>query len=178
MGVRDILSEVRSAVVAEWFESTMKEYSAKTAAVYTGVGDRFSNPVGTTFLKAMEAVVGYLADGTADRDRIRSQLDEVVKIRALQNISPSDALTFLFRLKDILLRHLGRKLNDENARELLNIETEIDRFSQDSFDTYVRCREKLYELRNKEVRDQARILLKRANIEYSFDSKEPCSSCN
>ena len=171
MSVKDILIAVQSKIVADWFESTMKEYSGKAAAVYANSGNQFANPVGAIFSKAMEAIVGNLLSDVTNHENIKPKLDEIIRIRALQNFSPSEALKFIFRLKDILLKYLDEDLTKENIRELLNIEDAIDRLARISFDIYARCREELFELRNKEIQNQARILLKRANVEYSFNKK-------
>ena len=177
MKVQEILSEIRSEIVAEWFRSTMEEYSGKTATVYMNSGKPFANPVGATFAKAMETIVDYLAGKTDSREEAESKLEEMVRIRALQDFSPSKGLDFIFRLKAILLKRLEGKWSGESIKEMLKIETEIDRFVQFSFDIYAQCREKLFELRNREIKNQARILLKRANIEYSFDEKSSFSPC-
>ncbi len=178
MGVKERLSEVQSEIVTDWFKSTMKEYSGKAAAVYTNSGNQFANPVGSTFSKAMETIMSNLVGDEDNQEEVKSKLDDVVRIRALQNFSPSDSLEFIFRLKDILLKYLEKDLNAGNFRELLKIEAEIDRLTQICFDTYAKSREKLFELRNREIQSQAQVLLKRANIEYSFDKKSSFSPCS
>jgi hypothetical protein len=177
MGVKEKLSEYQTEITADWFKSAMSDYSDKTAAAYTNSRNQFANPVGTTISKAMELIVGNLINEEDNREEVKSKLEEVVRIRALQDFPPSKSLEFMFRLKDILLKYLGKNLDAENIKELLKIEAEIDRLAQISFDTYVKCREKLFELRNKEIQNQAHILLKRANIDYSFDKKMSFSSC-
>lgn len=177
MGVKEKLSECQTEIIADWFKSAMSDYSDKTAAAYTNSRNQFANPVGTTISKAMELIVGNLINEEDNREEVKSKLEEVVRIRALQDFSPSESLGFIFHLKDILLKYLGKKLDSENVKELLKIDAEIDRLAQISFDTYAKCREKVFELRNKEIQNQARILLKRANIDYSFDKKVSFSPC-
>ena len=75
-------------------------------------------------------------------------MDPLVRIRAVQNFSPSQATSFILSLKKVVITHLQKELNDiQIFNEFLQFESKIDTLILIAFDIYVECREKIYELK-------------------------------
>jgi hypothetical protein len=94
-----------------------------------------------------EALLDEVIHG-ADSDRIISALDSIIRIRAVQDFTPSQALAFVFLLKKAVREEL--KIKDsgftkldlpELHEELLHFETRIDGLASLAFDVYVKCRD-------------------------------------
>ena len=80
-------------------------------------------------------------------------LDKVIRIRAVQEFSPSQALAFVFSLKEVIREVLGKEIRENHLQDqLLLIEKRIDALALRAFDVYVSCREEVYELRINEVK--------------------------
>ena len=73
---------------------------------------------------------------------------EEVRIRAVQDLSASEAVGFVFLLKQAVRDVLPGK------HGLSGLHDRIDRLTLEAFDRFVACREKIYELRMREVRNR------------------------
>jgi hypothetical protein len=100
-----------------------------------------------------------------DPQRAAPALDQIIRIRAIQNFSPSQAVAFVFFLKTVIREALEEDIRQSGIKEeLLVIETRIDQLALLAFDQYMGCREKLYDLKANELRRQTYRLLQRAKI--------------
>ena len=137
------------AILEQWLARALESYSAETAHFLATEKDPFRNPVGQT-LRANLAVLleEVLGDGSAaapvmDSARVRSALENIARIRAVQDATASEAVGFVF-----LLRPIVRQRIPEHDPALLH--ERIDRLALMAVEEYVRCRELLAELRVQE----------------------------
>jgi hypothetical protein len=130
-------------IVAEWFAQTVASYSAPTARFLACEDDPFRNPVGHTMRRAMAVLVAEL-QGDMNTDRIRGALHSILQIRAVQDFTPDQACDFILLLGPILLAQ-------ESARPA-EMESRIDQFAQMAFEEYLKCRERIAEVRVHERR--------------------------
>lgn len=162
MDIEDLLRQRRPSVLRRWAKMIVETYPAETARFLQDSGNRFANPVAHTISSTTEA----LYDGLCQRkslDVVCEQLDPLIRIRAIQDFSPSEAVGFLFFLKKAIRHELKDEVEQyQMAAQLLSFESRIDELALLAFDLYMKCREQLYELRAAEVKRQARSLLKRA----------------
>ena len=160
-----MLNQKKDKVLNEWFDRVINTYPEDTAKFFGRKKDAFANPVGNILFKGLKAVLEELLGGM-NPDALRSFLDPVVRIRAVQGLSPSEALSFVFSLKSIVrtLAAKESKAGQNVAEELLAFELKIDRLSLISFDTYCTCREKIFELKANEVKNRTFRAFKRANL--------------
>jgi hypothetical protein len=91
-----------------------------------------------------------------DTGKVREYLDPIVRIQAVQDFSPSEALSFIPFLKGIIKEELkGENQGTRVVEELMELETRIDRLTLLAFDLYMNCREKIYEIRLGELRNRS-----------------------
>jgi hypothetical protein len=103
-----------------------------------------------------------------DTDRVLAFLDEIIKIRALQNFSPSQALAFIFLLKNVIREELAKELRAEDlSGEILELESRIDGLALLGFDVYTKRREKLCEVRVNEIKNRVSGLLRRTGLDLA-----------
>jgi hypothetical protein len=96
-------------------------------------------------------------------------LDDFVRIRAVQQFSPSHAVGFVFLVKRAVREHLSQDLtNAELWQELLVFESKVDNLALLSFDLYMQCREKLFEIRATEIRNRTSRIVDRACQKYGM----------
>ncbi len=101
-------------------------------------------------------------------------IDNILKIRAVQDFTPDDAVGFIFFLKDVVRSALKEELAREKSLsdQLYSLDSEIDRMALIAFRVYVSCREKLYEFRIKEISTRTERMLKRFGAKYSMPEEQ------
>lgn len=147
---QEALASVRPAVLERWFETVLATYPAETAAFIRREKDRFGNPVGHALRTGLERLYDGL--GTeAPAGELAPALDGIVRIRAVQEFAPSAAVAFVPGIKAILRAELtGAALAPE---EWAGIDAAVDRLALLAFDVYMQCRERLFEIRLREIRE-------------------------
>ncbi len=163
MELADRLSQGKQEIAREWIRKTMEAYPVESLTVFKKNKDRFANPLPHIISKNIELLLDELMKGVS-RETTAPILEEIVRIKAVQDFSPSDALGFVFKLKQVI-RDFIKKQPDEgyDADDLWPIDQAIDEMASMAFDAYVKCREKLFEIRANEIRNQTHMLIRRVN---------------
>ena len=180
MRLNDLLAEKKTSILEKWFDLIIESYPPDTAKFLKDKQNRFTNPVGATISKGISDIFDALLNGSDSVD-VNEFLDNVIRIRAVQDFSPSQALSFMFLLKKVIRGELNAALSENAlAGEMSALESRIDELSLSAFDIYMKCREKLYEIRANEVKSMTFRLLQRANLicELQDDEKELMVSNN
>jgi len=161
--VQDLLKEKKPAILKRWFQLIIDTYPADTSRFLGQEKNRFANPVGSTVSREIERLFDELFQETSP-EKLFSCLDPVVRIRAVQDFTPSGAVGFIFLLKQAIRAELGDRLNElKDLEELSEIESRIDKIALFAFDIYMGCREKIHEIRTKELKDRSYLLMERMN---------------
>ena len=164
MKLEDLLLERRSAIIKKWRDAIIKTYPEDTQRFLKKEKDRFSNPVGYTIGHEIETLYDEIVKG-GESDRISPCLDNMIRIRAVQDFRPSQAVGFVLHLKSIIREELAASLTENGlSGELLPLENRIDDIALLAFDIYSQRRQKICEIRVNEVRNQVSGLLRRADL--------------
>ena len=151
MPMRNLLTQKRTAILNKWFERVMETYPMEVQGVFRQQSDPFSNPVGSTIFHGLEGLYHELLGRAADYGKVRSSLDGIIRIRAIQEFSPSRAVVFLPLLKGVLKEEIGEEVRQNRLyAEWLELESRIDEFLLLAFDIYMECREKVFQLKTEE----------------------------
>ncbi len=154
MKLLKLLSERKASLIDRWLPRIFESYPPETTAFLKKEKNHFDNPVGYRISQGLTRIVETLVQ-KMDRDQVAAALDEVISIRALQNFSPSQALAFIFLLKNVIREELAPELKDGRfSPELQELESRIDGMALLGFEVYTQRREKLYEIRVTEVRNR------------------------
>lgn len=163
MELVNTLAEKKQEIVREWIRKTMEAYPAESVAVLNRNKDPFANPLSHTISENIDLLFDELLLGI-DPEKVRPILDRIVRIRAVQDFTPAKGIAFIFDLKEVIRNVLSKEIEMENFfRELLTFEKRIDQMALLSFDIYVSCREKLYQIQANETRNQTHMLIRRVN---------------
>jgi len=101
MGLEKLLTKKKTAIVQKWFDMVIETYPADSAKFYKSQKDPFANPVGRNTFNALKILFDQLLH-EMDHGAIKSSLDPIIRIRAVQDFSPSQATAFIFFLKKII----------------------------------------------------------------------------
>ena len=153
MTLKDLLQKNKTAIAEKWLDRTLETYASRTAVFFKQTKDPFANPVGQALRSATKAIVDELFEaefplGLESANRLCAHLEDVIKIRSVQELNPSQALSFVLSLKQAIREVLEEELEDSRlAVELMTFETRIDQLVLFAFDIYMKSREELFELR-------------------------------
>jgi hypothetical protein len=165
MKLENLLKQKAAHIQKRWLNLIIDTYPADSQRFLREQKNQFANPVGTTLSRAVESLYHELLHGM-DPEKVNFSLDEIVRIRAVQDFSPARAMAFMFLLKKVLREELHQEIKESTAacEELLAIESRVDEIALRGFDLYMNCREKVYEIRAKEAKNQVSRLLQRAGL--------------
>lgn len=161
-----LFQEKKSAILERWRELILNTYPRDAAAFMRREKDRFANPVGQTLIRETERLLTALLSGErSDSDQVCRCLDEIIRIRAVQDFSASQAVAFIFSLKDIVREQFVGE--EPDPAHLLDFDRRVDRLGLAAFDVYTRNREKIYEIKVNEIKNRSIKLLERANLMFA-----------
>ena len=164
MKLKDLLSERKTAIVKKWFDLILQDYPADATHFFKGQKNRFANPVGHTISQGIGELFDELVNGP-DSDKLYSSLDDIIRIKAVQDFSPSQALSFIFLLKKVIREEMEKEIRENQlSDELRSLESGIDKMALLAFDIYMKCRERIYEIKADEVRRITFRLLQKAKL--------------
>lgn len=147
-----------------WFDTILETYPTDTQRFLQRQKDQFTNPVAHRISEGVEGLFDALLQGI-DSNEVSSFLDRIIRIRAVQDFSPSQAMAFIFLLKMVIREELKSEIRENRvSEELLKFESRIDNLALLAFDIYMKCREQVYELRVSETKRMLYGLLKKANL--------------
>ena len=154
MGLNEALAANRGAVLERWFQAVLDTYPADTARFLASGADPFANPVGHTVREGLGRLYDrFVAEVPASE--LTAAIDGIVRIRAVQEFTPSAAVGFVYTLRGILREELAGSGIDPAG--LAALEQGVDRLALAAFDVYMQCREKIFEIRVREIRESQRL---------------------
>jgi len=175
MAFADRLREKSSAIADRWVADTLNTYSKDASAAFDRQKDPFANPVGHALRVGLGAVTEALVEGK-EPEEVCPHLDEIIRMRAIQEFSPSEALSFVFSLKGVIRAELGTAVVEPSAvAELAKLDRRIDGIGLLAFDRYVGYREKVYQLRVNEMKRSVSKIVERMNRQGSPPEVEDAS---
>lgn len=167
MGLEQKIAERSEELADKWADLILGTYPSETQAVWRSNKERFSNPVGHAIHTAATQLVPLLVAWN-DADAVAAALSQLVKIRAVQDFAPSQALSFVFLFKKLLRQEFMKELSAQGALgELLAFETRVDNLAVIAFDIYVSARDQVMRMRVEEVKRAHVNIVRRANLMHS-----------
>ncbi|MFP5229640.1 MAG: RsbRD N-terminal domain-containing protein [Acidobacteriota bacterium] len=134
------------AIAERWVSFSMNSWPGAGRPLLSTEKDPFRNPVGST-LRSNLYILAHEVLGEMQEAPVAAALDAVIHLRAVQDLSPSDAVRFVFDLRVAIDEVAGAVPESLHAR--------IDALALLAFSQYTRCREQIFELRVREIRFRA-----------------------
>jgi hypothetical protein len=167
MSLKDLLQQKRSSIIKQWCDVVRHSYPEQSQD-FLKKKDRFGNPIGYTIAEGIESMYDELLEGTGC-DKIPLVFENMMRVRAVQDFSPSRAVAFAFGLKKVIRKELGSEILEEGiSEEWAAFESKIDGLALLCFDIYMQCRQKIFDIRLREVKNQSHKLLKMAGLAYEL----------
>lgn len=167
MNLQTLLSSRKKDILKKWQEKIFLLYPADSKKFLTSVTNQFANPVGYSIKEKTESLFDELVnEGELNQVKVESSLDEIIKILAIQDFSPSQAVAFIYLLKDVITDELIN--SPEHFKnmfiDVVSFYSKIDKAALTAFGIYSNCREKLYEIKVESAKNQISGLLRRSDL--------------
>jgi hypothetical protein len=160
MMFENLLLQNKTTILKRWFDLILETYPADTVALMRKEQNQFKNPVGATFSREMETLFKQLCEGVQN-GQCRASLDAILKIRSVQDFSPSKAVGFIFKLKKAIEETLRSEIcREQNIEAWQAFQSRIDALALQAFDAYMNCREKICEIRVNQAKAEKEMALR------------------
>ncbi len=138
-----------------WRDLIVRTYPADASEFLKREKDRFNNPVGYAITRGTEDIYDALIEGSGPTV-LSSAVDGIVRIRSVQDFSASEAVAFVFLLKTAIRDVFAVQMRENGfVEQLLAFESAIDELALFTFDSYMKCREKIHNIRINEIENGA-----------------------
>lgn len=164
MQLTEILQSRKKAILSNWRKRIIATYPEDAHSFLKDQKDRFANPIGAAIRHGTEALYEGVIN-CSDRECLCGALEDLVKIRSVQEFSPSKAVAFVLLLKPAVREELGSELSagDDLEVQLMDLYGRIDELLLLAFDSYTDCREKIYNIRINELKNNSALAYRRLN---------------
>ncbi len=140
-----VLLPHKEAITSRWTAVVHGTYPFDTVGFLRTSKDRFANPVGYRTDEAAAALVDVIFSERPDEEALGRAVDEIIRVRAIQDFSPEAAVGVIYAMKDIVReRVMASGQAAECLTALLALESRIDAVALLAFGVYARCRETLH----------------------------------
>jgi hypothetical protein len=170
-----LLERNRKQIVKAWLQGVVNTYPPKTSEFLTSQKDQFANPIGANLARDLDSIFTQLLQEQSS-DALYTAVDGIIRVRAVQDFTPSAAVGCFLQLKNIVRQVVGTQIRDQDLlHELAGFDAKIDQLMLTAFEAFVHCREKIWELKAKEAQHRTKNLLrKKAGVDWTVsDSPEP-----
>ncbi len=170
MDLKQTLKKNKDLFVKKWFQATIDTYPLQTAKILGKDSNRFDNPVGAVTHETIEDVFNLILKDF-NQEILEKALDPIIRIRAVQSFSASEAVSFVFALKKI-----GENILDNTLmREFDKI---VDQMALASFNTLMKCKEEIFLLKATESKRRIHRAFERAGLVAELKEEDLVGSKN
>ena len=149
MNLEALFFPKKREIIQKWIDLVLDSYGSPE--FFKKKKDRFANPVGATVSDGLHELYKILFED-GDLQSAAKPLENIIKIRAVQDFRPSQAVAFTYHLKRIVRDEISREKNREDLMAALPVlDARIDSLALMAFDFYMDCRERLHQIRLREV---------------------------
>ena len=142
-------------ILAKWKEAIFATYPLDMTGFARTQEDQFRNPGGHAIRHALEEIYMAVSGRLSSEKLLRSSLEMFVKLRAVQDFTPVQALGVVYLLKPLLReRVLPACLENGLLDEYLEAESRLDTAALLACDIYATSREQVFEERIGEIKRQ------------------------
>lgn len=165
MDLEKFLTENRQKLVEKWIMSVIETYPPNSVKFFKNTKDPFANPVGSTIKRSLDLLFTEVIKDKMDPAAVNEALDPVIRLRAVQEFTPSQSISFIFTIKHLLKKALEKHREDKNTgRFIEDVEANTDELILIALDIYGKCREKIYLLRINQAKNSLNKLLIKKEI--------------
>lgn len=171
MRLKEILKKDKDKLAESWFDRLLESYPEATRRYFKNTNSHFSNPVGYNLMHSMSHILTELLKEEPSSDVINQELQMILRIKAVQEVLPSQAVSFIPALKQTIERHYKAEnlVKESSLNELLDFYSDLDTVALYAYDLYVESKVLLYELRLTQIKETNDLLIKANLLDEELD---------
>jgi RsbRD-like negative regulator of sigma factor len=154
------LEDKQQKLVEEWVDAVIGSYPKDSAQFFKNTKDPFANPVGNTVKRSIGLLCNQVIRKKMDMEAVAEGMDPIIRLRAVQEFTAADALSFIFKIKQLVRNELEELPADKQIKAYeRDIEGNVDQLILVAFDIYTDCRKKIYLMRINQAKESVKKLL-------------------
>lgn len=160
--------EIKDILLQKWVDKYYAAYPLGSTGFVRTSTDRFKNPIGIITQTSLNVLYDAVFGADIELEKVHRALEELIKLRAIQEMPASRAVGPLVQLKTLLKEEVFDVLVKENKdseilseifEDFFTVEARIDSLFLLSLDMYAADREKVFNLRVEEIhRSQSQVV--------------------
>ncbi len=178
--LKKILQAYEEDLLNGWFEKMLDSYPKESRKYFKKVNSEFTNPVGANLHNSLKELLHTLISDAPNAEAVNENVNLILRIKAVQEVLPSQAVSFVPALKQVVENVCGKALKDAKVSldEWLDFYSDIDTVGLYAFDSYSDSRELIYKMRLDQIRQTNDILVKADLLDKALDMEDfmQCSS--
>jgi hypothetical protein len=155
--LQKLLQGKKVEILEKWEDSILHSFAPEAFHIFKKQKDQFANPVGHKVRTGLDELYDILCE-PSNKEVVTPDLVQLIKMRAVQQVSASDAVSFIFKLKEIVRKELLKKGMTESYNEWLAFDARIDAAALVIFDMFMASKEQIYKVRLSEFQHGRHIL--------------------
>lgn len=153
----NLLKEKRAEILEKWENVILGGYAKDSFILFKRQKDQIANPIGHKIRSGLAELYDVLCD-PSDDEVSTPDLEELIKLRAVQKISAYEAVSFIFKLKELVRARMDKRMVNESYKEWLAFDARIDAAALAIFNMFMVNRERVYQVRMREYEKGRHIL--------------------
>jgi hypothetical protein len=146
MTLKDLLAEKKTIILDRWLDRVLEAYPPDTQRFFRENKSPYSNPIGFTLRRGMEGVIDQVLRPVSAEEG-RAILEPVMKVRAVENLPPSQGVKFILPLREVLSDIVKEEMRkDLLGQEWLDLNSRINHLALLGINLYSECRERVNQL--------------------------------
>lgn len=180
MRLKEKLKEDKDKLSLAWFDKLLESYPEETRKYFSKTNASFTNPIGYNIRHCLNNILDELLKESPDSDVLNEELKMILRIKAVQEVLPSQAVSFVPALKQTIERHykIDRLVSETSLAEVLDFYSDLDTVALYAYDLYVESKMLIYDLRLTQIKETNDLLIKAnlLNEELDMSSFMRCST--
>jgi hypothetical protein len=160
MELSRLLKKNKPVILKKWLAAIYDTYPADTAEFINGNKDMFANPVGHIITVNAEYILEGLIRGK-DTASLSACLEPIIRIRAVQDFTPVQAVSFINSLKTVIIGQLKPEIRRHRLwDDWAELQASIDNLSLLAYEIHTKMKERIEHIRMKEIEKSERFLVR------------------
>jgi len=168
MNFKDFIGKNKERLLEEWFLWLVDHYPEPSKKFISQKDKPFTNPVGYNLFQNLKKLLFTISSGEIESQEFNSSLEEILKIRAVQDLSYWRSANIFRFLWDNFNVNLPEDKNIESYKA--DVEYYL-RISEKAFETFISIREKIAQIQREEIRNLYGKFFDRLNEKYNLMDK-------
>lgn len=161
----ELIKAKRDTVLTAWANRVYATYPFDTGGFLRSSSNEFSNPVGARTVFLGELLLDSLCGDPVSIENLTQGMEEFIRIRAVQDFTPEQALAVLYLLKECIADLFKAEIVGNMLwPEMWTLSARLDGAVLLGFGAYMRSRENMWSLRLEDFKRRNHQIMRRAEL--------------